>query len=230
MSLKDWLIKKLEKDVEPSAGHIDLEDLDEEKRNELIEQFGEGDEYLTTFLKTAFEKGAPSNFCCSGHNTRPAYVTLKVTEQNIELLQKLGKVLSNYGVVTNFTRDHIRGDYVSYNGKYIDTTWLGIASKILEDPEKYNYNDPSIYYHETFTYSYKPLGFDFKKKLLNMLRGTEIKQLPETIEPEKRKSDLDEFILSDEQKRELNEKLIQRNKENDNNIEQQNIDNDKEDI
>ena len=59
MSLKDWLIKRLEKEVEPSAGHIDLEDLDEEKRNEMFEQFGEGDEFLTRFLKTAFEKGFP---------------------------------------------------------------------------------------------------------------------------------------------------------------------------
>ena len=230
MSLKDWLIKRLEKEVEPSAGHIDLESLDEDKRNEMFEQFGEGDEFLTRFLKTAFEKGAPSNFCCSGHDYRPAYVTLKATNQNIELLRKLGKVLSNYDVVTNFTRDHIRGDYVSYNGRHIGTRWLGIASEIMEDPEKYNYNDPSIYYHETFTYSYKPFGFDFKKKLLNRLRGTEAKQLPEVTEPEKRKSDLDEFILSDEQKRELNEKIIQRNKENYNNIEQQSIDNDKEDI
>ena len=42
MGIKSWIINKLEKDVEASAGHIELEDLTEEEREEMFKQFGEG--------------------------------------------------------------------------------------------------------------------------------------------------------------------------------------------
>lgn len=32
MGIKSWIINRLEKDVEPSAGHIELENLTEEDR------------------------------------------------------------------------------------------------------------------------------------------------------------------------------------------------------
>jgi len=114
MNIIQWLIGKLEKDVEFSAGHIELENLSESDRQQAFEKFSEGDANLKKFLETAYSNGAPSIFCCSGHGEKPAYVTLKVTAENIEL--------------------------------YTDTT-------------------PSIYYHEEFCTSYKPFGFDFKKKL-----------------------------------------------------------------
>ncbi len=184
MGLKERIIKWLEKDVEPSAGRIDLETIDEETREKLFNQFGEGDKNLIKFLKTAYEHGAPSQFCCSGHGSRPAYVNLKVTEENIEMLRNLGKVLSNRNVVTNFTDDHIRGKFVDFRGinNNISTEWLNVASKILENPELYDSSNPSIYYHEEMHSSYKPFGFDLKKKLLHYLRG-EPKMLPENNAP-----------------------------------------------
>ena len=180
MGLKEKVIKWLEKDVEPSAGRVDLETLDDETREKLFIQFGEGDKNLSKFLKTAYEHGAPSHFCCSGHGSRPAYVILKVTDENIEMLRFLGKVLSNRNVVTNFTDDHIRGKFVDIRGinNNISTEWLNIASKIRENPEIYDGSNPSIYYHEEMHSSYKPLGFDLKKKLLHYLRGDQ-KRLPE---------------------------------------------------
>lgn len=38
MSIKSWIINKLEKDVEYSAGHIELENLTEEDREGVFEQ------------------------------------------------------------------------------------------------------------------------------------------------------------------------------------------------
>lgn len=184
MGLKERIIKWLEKDVEPSSGRIDLETLDDETREKLFNQFGEGDKNLSKFLKTAYEHGAPSQFCCSGHGSRPAYVNLKVTDENIEMLRYLGKVLSNRNVVTNFTDDHIRGKFVDFRGinNNISTEWLNIASKVLENPEIYDDSNPSIYYHEGIYTSYKPFGFDLKKKLLHYLRGDQ-KRLPENNTP-----------------------------------------------
>lgn len=37
MGFKSWIINKLEKDVEPSVGHIELENLTEKDREELFE-------------------------------------------------------------------------------------------------------------------------------------------------------------------------------------------------
>lgn len=184
MGLKERIIKWLENDVEPSAGRIDLESLDDDARENLFNQFGEGDKNLSRFLKTAYEHGAPSQFCCCGHGNRPAYVNLKVTDENIEMLRHLGKVLSNRNVVTNFTDDHIRGKFVDFRGinNNISTEWLNIASKVLENPELYDSSNPSIYYHEEMYTSYKPFGFDLKKKLLHYLRGDQ-KRFPENNSP-----------------------------------------------
>lgn len=62
MGIKSWIINKLEKDVELSAGHIELENLTEEDREELFKQFGEGDVNLTEFLRQSYknEKMYPS--------------------------------------------------------------------------------------------------------------------------------------------------------------------------
>jgi len=90
VGLKSWIINKLERDVEYSAGHIELEDLAEEDREKLFKQFGEGDDNLTKFLKSAYKAGLPSIFCCSGHGTRSAYVELKITDENIEIAKKVG--------------------------------------------------------------------------------------------------------------------------------------------
>ena len=178
MGIRDWLIEKLEKDVERTAGHIDLESLSEEERNNNFTQFGEGNANLTKFLKTAYEHGAPSLFCCSGHGDRSAYVVLKVTDENIEMLRKMGKVLSKEGVVTNFEDHYIHGKNVAYRSmKSFSTDWLGHASQILESPELFDDSNPTMYYHETMQNSYKPFGFDLKKKLLNFLRKTS-KPLP----------------------------------------------------
>ena len=173
MGLKEKIIKKLEKDVEITAGTIDLNSVDDETREKLFQQFGEGDQNLTKFLKTAYNHGAPSIHCCSGHRRYPAYVTLKVTDENLDMIRNLGKVLSNYKVVTNFTDDYKKGKYVHFQGftGNLSTEWLELASQVIENPELYDSNNPSKYYHEEFYSSYKPFGFDLKKKLLHFLRG-----------------------------------------------------------
>ena len=178
MSIKEWIIRKLEKDVEPTAGHIDLEQLSEADRNKCFLKFGEGDENLTEFLRTAYSYGAPSLFCCSGHGRSSAYVVLKVTDNNIDILRKMGKVLSKNKVSTNFTNDHIRGLIVSYSSmNSVSTEWLKVATQVMEKPELFEDVIPDIYYHEEIHDSYKPFGFDLKKKLLSLLRGG-TKQLP----------------------------------------------------
>lgn len=180
MGLKEWLIKKLEKDLELPAGHIDLEEVSEEERNKCFTKFGEGDKNLTKFLKIAYENGAPSIFCCSGHGIKEPYVVLKVTKENIELLRKVGRVLSKNHVSTNFENNHQRGLLVKYSGfnsKDFSTEWLELASQIIETPELFDDSNPEIYYHQEICNSYKPFGFDLKKKLLNYLRGTK-KELP----------------------------------------------------
>ena len=149
MGLKSWIINKLERDVEYSAGHIELEDLAEEDREKLFKQFGEGDDNLTKFLKSAYKAGLPSIFCCSGHGTQSAYVELKITDENIEIAKKVGKILSKQGVSTNFIDDYIRGRYVDYRSmKSISTEWLNTATQILEKPELFTDVEPDIYYHE----------------------------------------------------------------------------------
>lgn len=112
MGFKSWIISLLERDVEPSAGHIELENLTEEDREKMFKQFGEGDVNLTEFLRQSYKNGLPSMFCCSGHGIQSAYVTLKITDENINIARKIGKILSKQGVSTNFTDDYIKGKYV----------------------------------------------------------------------------------------------------------------------
>ncbi len=182
MGIKERLIKKLEKDVEFDAGHIDLDNLNEEERNKLFIRFGEGNRDLTNFLKTAYNHNAPSVFCCSGHGGRKdAFVVLKVNDDNIELLRKIGKVLSKHNIVTNFENNHVRGPLVQFRvmNNNPSTEWFNIASQIMERPDLFDDSNPTKYYHEKMTDSYKPLFFDLKKKLLNQLRGKKNEILPE---------------------------------------------------
>lgn len=179
MGIKSWIINRLEKDVEPSAGHIELENLTEEDREEMFKQFGEGDGNLTEFLRQSYKSGLPSIFCCSGHGIRSAYVTLKIIDENINIARKIGKILSKQGISTNFTDDHIRGKYVEYRSmKTNSTEWLNTATQILASPELFEDVEPDIYYHEEMYSSRKPFAFDLKKRLLSYLRGT--KQITET--------------------------------------------------
>ena len=158
MGIREKIIKILEHDVEPDAGHIELENLTEEERSKLFKKFGEGNTDLTSFLRTAYNHNAPSVFCCSGHGVQSAYVVLKVNDENIELLKKLGKVLSQQGISTNFENNHIRGVLVSYRAMYDNpsTNWLNVASQIMENPELFDDSNPTIYYHENIIQSHKP--------------------------------------------------------------------------
>lgn len=193
MKIKDWLIKKLEKDVEYTAGHINLEELDEEERSKCFIQFGEGDENLTSFLKTAYKNGVSSLYCCSGHGVQSAYVVLKVTDDNIELLRKMGRILSKDGIVTNFENNHIRGLCASYRSiNSASTEWLDHATRIMENPELFKDVSPEIYYHEEIISSYKPFGYDLKKKILHHLRKNR-KELPQGEEMENSKTPVNEF-------------------------------------
>ena len=179
MGIKSWIINKLEKDVEPSAGHIELEDLTEEDREKMFKQFGEGDANLTEFLKQSYKSGLPSIFCCSGHGIQSAYVVLKITDKNIYIARKIGKILSKQGIVTSFIDDHLKGKCVDYRSmKTSSTEWLNTATRILANPELFEDVEPTIYYHEKMYPSRKPLFFDLKKRLLLYLRDT--KQIAKT--------------------------------------------------
>lgn len=210
MNIKERIIKKLERDIEPSIGHINLEELSEEERNKYFIQFGEGDDNLTNFLKTAYKHGAPSIFCCSGHGVQSAYVVLKVTDENIELLRKVGKVLSKNDVVTNFENHYITGMNVEYRTmKNPSTEWLDIAAQIMESPELFDDSNPKIYYHEEIMQSRKPFAFDLKKKLLFYLRGKNKKELPAGKESEKSKEEKLSWELDEEEKNQVNNRAIQ---------------------
>lgn len=216
MGIKSWIINRLEKHVEPSAGHIELENLTEEDREEMFKQFGEGDVNLTEFLKQSYKSGLPSIFCCSGHGTQSAYVTLKITDENINIARKIGKILSKQGISTNFTNDHIRGKYVAYRSmKTNSTEWLNTATQILANPELFEDVEPDIYYHEEMYSSRKPFEFDLKKRLLSYLRGT--KQIAETTTASSiQKLKKNSWELSDTEKNSIKEhqKLTNINKNN----------------
>lgn len=205
MGIKSWIINRLEKDVEPSAGHVELENLTEEDREEMFKQFGEGDVNLTEFLRQSYKSGLPSIFCCSGHGIQSAYVTLKITNENINIARKIGKILSKQGISTNFTDDHIRGKYVDYRSmKTNSTEWLNTATQILANPELFEDVEPDIYYHEEMYSSRKPFAFDFKKRLLSYLRGT--KQIAETITASSiQKLKKNSWKLSDKEKSSIKE-------------------------
>lgn len=200
MGFKSWIINRLEKDVEPSAGHIELENLTEEDREKMFKQFGEGDANLTEFLRQSYKSGLPSIFCCSGHGIQSAYVTLKITDENINIARKIGKILSKQGISTNFTDDHIRGKYVNYRSmKTNSTEWLNTATQILANPELFEDVEPDIYYHEEMYSSRKPFAFDLKKRLLSYLKGT--KQITEaTTASPTQKIKKNSWELSDKEK------------------------------
>lgn len=170
MSIREKIVKKLENDVEPSAGHIDLDKLTPEKRDEMILKFSEGDENLEEFLRVAYAKGVPSLFCCCGHGKLPAYVMLKVSDEKLPLIQTVGKVLSKDSVSTNFEDNHQRGKVVSFRKRVIGTGWLKTAADVLRYPEKYDASNPTIFYHEEFYPSNKPFAYELKKTILNHLR------------------------------------------------------------
>lgn len=205
MSIKERIVKILERELEDRARYVDLEKLSEEEREKCFAQFGEGDENLTRFLKTAFEHGAPSLFCCSGHGTRSAYVVLRVTEDNIELLRKIGRVLSKDGVATNFLDDIYNGAHVDYRLiNSASTEWLNTASQIIEKPELFDDNNPKIYYHEKMV-KYRPFAFELKKRILAYLRG-DMEELPVQECNEKKK--VLSCVLSEEEKDKINERSI----------------------
>lgn len=175
MGLKDWLIKKLEYELEPDAGHIDLEKLSIEDRKAAFDQFSEGDKNLRIFLETAYNHNAPSVFCCSGHNglSQP-YAVLKVKDESIDLIKKVGRVLSNFNVSTNFTDDFYRGLLVSFHPVHglKSSEWFKTAVDVMENPEKYDDSNPSIFYHDNIRPSnIKPFALELKKRLLSYLRG-----------------------------------------------------------
>ena len=210
------LIDRLEKDLAPSDETIDLNLLSEEDREKAFIQFGEGSRELTSFLKSAYEHGAPSIFCCSGHDVRQPYVMLKVTNENLELLQTLGKVLSKQGVVTNFEEHHQYGKRVTFSphGNVIQKEWLDKACDIMEHPEQFDSSNPSIYYHEEMTNSYVPYSFNLKKRILERLKAVGKKQITDGSHGEteqiskvgKRHS----WDLTEEEKRAANERILKK--------------------
>ena len=171
----------------------------------MFKKFGEGDVNLTEFLRQAYKSGLPSIFCCSGHGVQSAYVTLKITDENIEIARKVGKILSKQGVATNFANDYIRGKYVAYRHmKTSSTQWLNNATQILKSPELFGDVEPDIYYHEEMYPTRKPFAFDLKKRLLSYLRGT--KQIAESTTLSSTQKTKKSWELSDEEKSSIEEK------------------------
>lgn len=97
----------------------------------------------------------------------------------MELLQKVGKILSKHGAATNFENHHLWGQQVTYHSVKDDpsTEWLNVATEVLERPEFFENIEPDIYYHEEVYPSCKPFLYDLKKKMLSFLREDK-KSLP----------------------------------------------------
>ena len=215
--VREKIIKKLEHDIEPPDSSVDLAKLSDEEREEAFIRFGEGNKGLTGLLRTAYFHEMPSIYCCSGHGIGHSYVMLKVTDENIKQLQELGKVLSNYGIATNFS-DHYQfgGKRVTFDCFDPKNNWFDLAADIINHPEKYDSSNPSIYYHEEIHQSYIPLSFKIKKRLLEFLRtsdkklittGEENKSIEETkhnwdlTDEEKEKATSIEPMCNDEQRK-----------------------------
>lgn len=93
---------------------------------------------------------------------------MKITDENINIARKLGKILSKQGISTNFTDDLIRGKYFDYSSmKTISTELLNTATQILANPELFEDVEPDIYYYEKMYPSRKHFAFDLKKRLLS---------------------------------------------------------------
>ena len=180
--MRKGLIAKLESNLMEPSTTIDLTKLTDEQREQAFIVFGEGSKELTDFLRTAYAHGAPSMFACSGHGVRQPYVSLRVTDENLQMLQYLGKVLSNYGVTTSFENHHLFGKRVFYHG-YNNSddlcAWLNTATDVLEHPDLYanGASKPTMLYHETMTSSYVPLSYKIKKSLLESLKKRESMKL-----------------------------------------------------
>ncbi|MBR6033268.1 MAG: hypothetical protein IKP28_00705 [Clostridia bacterium] len=173
--VRQSLIQKLERDLAVPEPYVDLTKLSDEERERAFVEFGEGSRELTRFLKTAYEHGAPSMFCCSGHGGSRGYVMLKVTDENLELLRKLGKALSRFGIVTNFDNEFHYGKRVIYDcsdNLTPSSFWFGLAADIIENPSAYECDNPTMYYHEEMPEipNMQP-GVATKVRLLRFLRG-----------------------------------------------------------
>ena len=224
--MRERLIERLEADIEPPEETVDLTKLNDEEREATFIQFGEGSHQLTRFLKTAYAHGAPSMFSCSGHGIKQTYVMLKVTDENLPMLQHLGKALSNHNIVTNFENHHQYGRRVTFNVKNdypIQNDWLDIAIDVLEHPENYDVSNPSILYHEGMASSYVPRSFEIKKKLLETLKRHGQKALPEGITEDQEQpisqnpsgpNDKPSWVLTEEEKRKANNRDFIENEQN----------------
>ena len=194
---RDFLIRKLEHDLAEPDYSIDLSQIeDESERARLFKRFGEGNKGLEQLLSSAFDKGIQSIYCCSGHNRGQGYVMFRVTDQNIGLLQDLGKILSHSGISTSFEDDYKYGKRVHFCefGKSIDGSWFTTANEVLEalyqrknnpgveNPNWGMYesklNNPQIYYHGEMYKSRPPVGYTLKMKLLQFLKSRDKKALP----------------------------------------------------
>ncbi len=179
------IIERLERDLSLPDSYADLTTLSDKAREEAFIKFGEGNRGLTRFLRTAYEHGAPSMFCCEGHGLRNSYAMLRVTDENLELLQTLGKALSNHGIATDFEDNFQYGRRVTFRstGELSRNNWFDLASDIMENPERYDSSSPSILYHETEIHTYMPRSYAIKKRLLELLKPKETKLLTEGTNP-----------------------------------------------
>ena len=178
--ISDW-IEILEDDVNGQLyGHVDLAKFTDEEREKAFIKFGEGNEDLARLLKVAYEHNAESIFCCSGHGGPDGYVLFKVNEENLQYLQDVGKVLSNFGVITNFENHYKGGKRVDYRGVQ-SSDWFGIAAEVMQNLKDFDSENPSKYYHEEMHDARIPLKYRIKKNLLALLKKVENKNkaLPE---------------------------------------------------
>ena len=174
-SLKNRIIDRLIQRIDPVLNapktSIDLRTLPPKELEEAFIKFSEGDDGLYRLLKTAYEHGIDSMYSCKGHSTRDmGYVMFKVTDENLKMLQTMGKVLSHEGISTSFEFHHEQGPRVCFHSfRAKNRNWFNIATDTIINPPEEEI-ESAIYYNEKFIHSYVPLSFSIRDRVTKMLR------------------------------------------------------------
>lgn len=211
----DSIVSKLEKRKEirelNTNGYIDVSKLSPKERENAFKMFAEGNKDLYTLLTVAYENGIQSMFSCAGHSENYfGYIVFKVNDDNLEKIRKVGKVISHYGIATNF-QDHYKfGKRVSFEPHrdiVKNRSWFAKMAETIKDTPQYDV-EPTIFYHEEMYISEAPFSERLEEKIINVLkklRSPEQKLLVETKEQKntnKLGEKLREEYKSNEEKRE----------------------------
>ena len=139
--------------------HTDISLLSAEEREQAFLDFSEGEEGLYNLLKTAYDHGIESLYSCKGHyykanlNIVLAYIVLRVTKDNINLLRQIGRAVSHEQIETIFEYGKY-GNLVTFKSPALNMNknWFNVAAEIIKNPPKKKIIPISHYYTEAPCY------------------------------------------------------------------------------